>query len=151
VFHGVEMPPPSGAFGTNYTRFVEDESPNHTCLIQDFRFIHREGSRHKYAVSWTTSWSPELGRDGGGHFFMCSHGVKVEAAADTVIVWQPKTYHGTSLQCRDPNNSDIFQAGLAIVTPPSLDKLWAEVLEKKISVEEARRMILELESEEVEA
>ena len=23
VFHGVEMPPPSGFFGTNYTRFVE--------------------------------------------------------------------------------------------------------------------------------
>lgn len=22
-FHGVEMPPPSGVFGTNYTRFVE--------------------------------------------------------------------------------------------------------------------------------
>ena len=23
-FHGVNMPPPSGVFGTNYTRFVED-------------------------------------------------------------------------------------------------------------------------------
>lgn len=22
-FHGVDMPPPSGVFGTNYTRFVE--------------------------------------------------------------------------------------------------------------------------------
>ena len=27
-FHGVDMPPPSGAFGTNYTRSVEDK-----CII----------------------------------------------------------------------------------------------------------------------
>jgi len=25
-FHGVDMPPPSGVFGTNYTRFVKDGS-----------------------------------------------------------------------------------------------------------------------------
>jgi len=28
-FHGVEMPPPSGVFGTNYTRFAIFESPWH--------------------------------------------------------------------------------------------------------------------------
>jgi hypothetical protein len=80
---------------------------------------------------------------------MCSHAVKVMAAADTVAVWQPKLYHGTSLQCRDPNNPEIFQAGLAIVTPPGIANLWADVREKKLTLEEARARALELESDEV--
>ena len=98
-----------------------------------------------------TTRVPELKTEDGGHFFMCSYRIKVEAATDTTVLWKPTKPHGTSLQSRDPNNPDIFQAGLAIATPPGLDKLWAEVLEKKISVEEARRKVLELESKEVDA
>jgi hypothetical protein len=113
-----------------------------------FRFIHREGSPHKYAVSWTTMREPELDASAGGHFYICSYGVKVEAAADSVVAWIPKAWHGTSLQCRDPNNPAIFQAGLSIVTPTGIAGLWQEVLDKKISLEEARKRSLELESEE---
>ena len=91
----------------------------------------------------------QLGDDGGGHFFICTHGIKVEAATDSVVVWRPRAWHGTSLQQRDPNNPAIFQAGLAIVTPAGVARLWEEVWEKKLSLEEARRRILELESEEV--
>jgi len=93
---------------------------------------------------------PQLGSDGGGHFFICTHGIKVEAATDSVVVWKPRSWHGTSLQKRDPNNPAIFQAGLAIVTPSGVSRLWKEVQEKKLTLEEARRKILELESEELD-
>jgi len=93
---------------------------------------------------------PNLGNEWGGHFFICSHGIKVEAATDTVVVWKPRSWHGTSLQQRDPGNPEIFQAGLAIVTPPGIAKLWADFYEKRITLEEARKRALELESAEVD-
>ena len=116
-----------------------------------FRFIHREGCVHKYGVSWTTHRSSELSEKGGANFFICSHGIKVEAATDTVIVWKPTSWHGTSLPHRDPHDPEIFQAGLASITPPGVKRLWTEVLDKKISLEEARRKMLELESDEVDS
>ena len=73
---------------------------------------------------------PQLGPDAGGNFFACTHGIKVEAAADTVVVWRPKLWHGTSLQNVDPNSSKVFQAGLVIVTPPGITRLWKEVVRK---------------------
>lgn len=81
---------------------------------------------------------------------MCSHGIKVEAAADTVVVWKPKTSHGTSLLNRNPDDPMIVQAGLAIVTPPGVSRLWARVLEEEISLEEARKEVLKLESHKVD-
>ena len=111
----------------------------HPSNIFYFRFMHKEGSSHKFAVSWTTMRDPLLGQDGGGNFFVCKHGIKVEAAADTVIVWRPTSWHGTSLQQRDPRDPTVFQAGLSIVTPLGVTRLWKEVQEKKLSLEEARR------------
>ena len=73
-----------------------------------------------------------------------------DTASDTVVVWKPKSWHGTSLQQRDPDDPEIFQAGLAIVTPPGIAKLWADVCDKKVTLEEARKKLLELESEEVD-
>ena len=87
---------------------------------------------------------------GGGNFFISSHGIKVVAAADTLVVWKPRSWHGTSLLHCDPYNSQIVQAGLAIVTSPGISKLWADVQEKKVSLEEARKRSLELECEEVD-
>lgn len=115
----------------------------------DFRYIHKESSKHTFAVSWTTFRDPQLGKDGGGHFFIAKYGIKIEAAADSVVVWRPRLWHGTSLQLRNPCNPAIFQAGLSIVTPLGVSRLWDEVMEKNISLEEARRKMLELESEEV--
>ena len=146
-FHGVEMPPPSGVFGTNYTRSVVIDIL-YTQLMSSFRFIHQEGSPHKYAVAWTTMREPALDATAGGHFFICTYGVKVEAAADSVVVWNPKSWHGTSLQWCDPSSTKVFQAGLAIVTPTGIAGLWQDVLDKNISLEEARKKMLELESEE---
>ena len=81
---------------------------------------------------------------------MCSHGVKVMAATDTVVVWKPRACHGTSLLHREPGDPMIVQAGLAIVTPPGVSRLWAEVLEEQTTLEEARRQVLKLESDEVD-
>jgi hypothetical protein len=121
------------------------------CLSNtSFRFIHHETSSHKYAVAWTTMRNPQLGRDGGRHFFICDHGVKIEAAMDSVVVWKPRAWHGTSLQQRDPNNPAIFQAGLTVVTPAGVARLWKKVQEKKLTLEEARREMQELASEEVD-
>ena len=106
--------------------------------LTSFRFMHKEGSGHTYAAAWTTMRDPELGEDGGGHFFLCEHGIKVEAAADSLVVWRPKSHHGTSLQRRLPTDPRVFQAGLSIVTPAGVSRLWKEVLEKKISLEETR-------------
>jgi hypothetical protein len=131
-FHGVDMPPPSGVFGTNYMRFVKVHLLC-ICLTASFRFIHRETSSHKYAVAWTTMWDQQLGNHGGGHFFISSHGIKVEAATNSVVVWNPKSWHETSLQQWDPNNPAIFQAGLAIVTPSGVSRLWEAVLDKLVA------------------
>jgi hypothetical protein len=90
----------------------------------------------------------QLGKNGGGDFFCPTHGIKVEASADTVVVWQPRAWHGTSLQKRDPANPEVFQAGLSIVTPLGISKLWDDVRAKKISLAEAREKMHELESEE---
>jgi len=75
----------------------------------------------------------------------------VEAAADTFIVWRPTSWHGTSLQDHDPYGTEIFQAGLAIVTPPGVTRLWKDVQEEKISLQGAREKVLEVESEELES
>lgn len=147
TFNGVDLPPPSGMFGVNYTRYVVGKFICSNLI--GFRFIHKESCPHKYAVSWTASRDSRLGKDAGGHFFICDHGIKVEAAADTLIVWRPKAWHGTSLQQVDPNSLEIFQAGLAIVTPAGVNSLWKEVLEKKISLKEAREQALTLHNEDV--
>jgi hypothetical protein len=46
-----------------------------------------------------------------------------------VHAWDPSHWHGTSLQNYNPTDplvSEIFQAGLAIITPPRLKKLFKE-------------------------
>ena len=48
-FHGVDMPPPSGAFGTNYTRSVEDK-----CIIylsNNMPQIYTPGSKQPQVCS----------------------------------------------------------------------------------------------------
>jgi hypothetical protein len=49
-----------------------------------------------------------------------------------------------------PNNPAIFQAGLTVVTPAGVARLWKKVQEKKLTLEEAWREMQELASEEVD-
>jgi len=75
----------------------------------------------------------------GGNFFISDYGIKVCAAKDTVIVWQPTEWHGTSLAHCNPlaDNPRFYQCGLAVVTPQSLTSIWKKVLQGVDSVEKA--------------
>jgi hypothetical protein len=83
---------------------------------------------HKYAISWTTRrTTPE---SSGGHFFISKYGIRIKAAANTLIVWRPQEWHGTSLQERGPTeDTPVFQqSGLAIITIPRLPELWKKYI-----------------------
>lgn len=95
-------------------------------------------------MSWTTVRESEHGGDGGGHFFIADYGIKVCAAKDTVVVWEPTGWHGTSLAHCDPEaeGSGFYQAGLAIVTPPSLTDLWRRIQKGELSAEQAEQVLV---------
>jgi hypothetical protein len=109
-----------------------------------FRHVHNEPSAHRYAVSWTTARESRHAGNAGGAFFVSKYGIKVCAARDTVVVWEPREWHGTGLAHCDPGADDpgFYQAGLAIVTPASLTNLWKRVRDKELSVEEAEKELI---------
>jgi hypothetical protein len=82
-------------------------------------------------MAWTTGRMGGL--EDGGHFYLASHAVRVQSAANTFVLWKPKLCHGTSLQKFHPQDADpkFSQTGLAIVTPPKIKKLWADYVEGK--------------------
>ena len=109
-------------------------------LIAFPRFIHKERSPHQYAISWTTCRECDQGV--GANFYISAYGIKVCSAADTITVWRPKDYHGTSLPCCTPTSAeddgaDYSQVSLAIVTPPNLVGQWKRVQAKEITLAEA--------------
>ncbi|EEB96583.1 hypothetical protein MPER_04261 [Moniliophthora perniciosa FA553] len=121
-FRFAEMAPPCGVFAQNYAR------PTHT-----------ENQPHQYSISWTT------GRQGtpsdGGHFYNSTLGIRVQGAANTVVIWKPKDIHGTSLPLVDPadRNPPVLQTGLAIVTSnrlPAIFKKYREGLDHSEAAEE---------------
>jgi hypothetical protein len=74
---------------------------------------------------------------------MAKYGIRVRAAANTLVGWIPGEDHGTSLQnfsppvkgCNfDPNFS---QRGLAFVTSARLPGVWERYREAQLSQEEA--------------
>jgi len=75
----------------------------------------------------------------GGNFFISDYGIKICSAKDTVVVWRPTEWHGTSLAHCNPQADDpgFYQGGLAVVTPYSLTNLWKRVLQGEESVEGA--------------
>ncbi len=86
--------------------------------------MHYEHQPHDYAIALTTSRNARP--NDGGHCYLGSYGIKVESAANMIVVWRPKDVHGTSLQNRDPYKSDpaFTQRGLTIVTSARLPKAW---------------------------
>lgn len=87
-------------------------------------FMHYEKQPHDYAAALTTFRNG--GVSDGGHFYLGAYGIKVEATANSLVVWQPKHVHGTSLQNRSPydKNPEFLQQGLAIVTSARLPTIW---------------------------
>ncbi|KAF7779006.1 hypothetical protein Agabi119p4_3351 [Agaricus bisporus var. burnettii] len=72
--------------------------------------------------------------DNGGHFYVAEYGVRVRAAANTIIAWRPKDYHGTSLFSFDGENrgKQFYQRGLSFVTSNRLPKAMQLLKEDKI-------------------
>ena len=155
-FFDVELAPPAGVVGVNYTRYacssLEDTQLDQTLT---FRYIHNESSAHRYGIFWTTA--RETGQldnsqqpdNAGGAFFASEYRIMIYGAKDTVVVWELEKLHGTSLAQWDPESDDpesddpeFYQAGLAIVTPASLTNLWKRVRDGKISAEEAERQFV---------
>lgn len=110
-FHNVELAPPTGVFGQNYSRA-----------------IHKEKQPHTWAASWTLSRSG--GAEYGCHFYLARYGIRIQAAANTLIVWIPEEEHGTSVPDLDPYDANpaFCQRGLAFVTSNRLPGIWRKYL-----------------------
>ncbi len=87
--------------------------------------MHYEKQPHTYAAALTTTRTGAA--DNGGHFYLGSYGIKVESAANSLVVWQPRHVHGTGLQLRSPYDKEdpaFIQRGMAIVTSSRLPGVW---------------------------
>jgi len=95
--------------------------------------MHFEHQPHKYAMAWTVR--RDHPPDAGGHFYIGTYRIRIQAAPNTLVIWKPTDIHGTSLQDLDPNdeNPAFIQTGLAIVTPNRLRKLWRDYKENAIT------------------
>ncbi|KAK7047955.1 hypothetical protein VNI00_006283 [Paramarasmius palmivorus] len=120
TFRNVEMAPPCGVFAKNYARAT-----------------HNESQPHKWAISWTTQRRGDV-KD-GGHFYNCQYRVRIQAAPNTLIAWQPVQYHATSLQNVDPYDADpaFVQSGLALVTSSRIQGVFLKYMDKKITATQA--------------
>ncbi|KAK7018687.1 hypothetical protein VNI00_018314 [Paramarasmius palmivorus] len=117
-----ELAPPCGVCAKNYAR----------CM-------HTEKQPHRFAISWTT------GRDGGaeegGHFYNGRLRIRVQGAANTLVIWKPEDVHGTSLQSVHPEDSNpkVVQTGLAIVTSSRISSIFSRYKAGKLSEEAASK------------
>ncbi|KAG6820060.1 hypothetical protein H0H93_005900 [Arthromyces matolae] len=124
-FRNVELAPPAGVIGQNYSRA-----------------IHREHHPHKWAVSWTLYRTP---KSIGSDFFLADKGIRIRQASNTAIGWSPPLDHGTSLPDCDPTDADpVFrQLGVAFVTSNRLAGAWRKYQLGLISREEAEKEVAE--------
>ncbi|TFY51964.1 hypothetical protein EVJ58_g10279, partial [Rhodofomes roseus] len=120
-FQNEELAPPAGVMGVNYAS----------------RSIHWEHHPYPYGYSWTTGRNT----DGGGNFYIASHGVKIEQAPDTFIAWMPRLPHGTSMLNCDPKQTGPphAQLGLSIVGSMRLASTWQRYCEGQLTVGAAVR------------
>ena len=127
TFNGVEMPPPCGYFGVNYSRYVPVYLHQLKVFTAANSHTHNEKCPHTFGISWTTRKHRGEESDNGGDFYISDYGIKVEAAQNTVIVWRPQEWHGTTLPQQDPSISqrpEFSQAGISLVTSAGVVQEW---------------------------
>jgi hypothetical protein len=132
-FQQGQLAPPVGFFASNYSRYVVKYKVwLKKLLTEEFRAIHKEGAPHKYSLFWTTDRT--LGEDEGGNFFISDYGIRIQGAKNTMVAWQTKMFHGTSLAKLDSIGSDRGrgQVGLSIVSPSRLVGIWEKYMDEKI-------------------
>ena len=88
---------------------------------------------------WNTYRSFPPGPTGGGNFFIASYGIRIQGAANSVVAWKTKDWHGTTLPIKGPTclNGNLRQSGLGISTPAKLPKLWKKYVEGEITINDA--------------
>lgn len=113
------------------------------------RHIHTERQPHKWAIAWTTfqvfDYSLCQGSiDAGGHFFISSYEIHIQAAANTLIAWRPSDWHGTSLYLMDSKNpsKEYHQCGLALITGPCIVSVAKKLMMGEIGEKEAEELAL---------
>jgi hypothetical protein len=75
----------------------------------------------------------------GAIFFISKYGIRIQAASNTLVVWSPSEYHGTSLQDFSPLDEDpaFSQRGLAFLTSPWLKGVWEKYKKNLVDQVEA--------------
>jgi hypothetical protein len=107
-----------------------------------------EHQPHTYALAWTVR--RDHPPDAGGHFYIGTYGIHIQAAANSLVIWRPTDVHGTSLQDLDPcdTNPAFLQRGLAIVTPNRLPHVWKEYCDKEYNNQQCLEILAEGEVSE---
>jgi hypothetical protein len=131
-YHNAELSPPAGVMAENYCRYT-----------------HSESSPHKFAISFTTSRSYDPSLDSinaGGHFYIASYAIRIQAAADTLIAWRPTDLHGTTLLHIDPWNppKEYHQRNMALVTSPRIPgvvKKWRDGIYSREQMEKEAAVV----------
>ncbi len=109
-FKDVGLAPPTGVSGENYARYDIFKLLVIRLItkLDMFSFIHRKSQPHQWAISWTTSRFNEnlspTDKPLGGHFFIAQYGIRIQAAANTIIAWHPRNWHSTSLHANCGTN-----------------------------------------------
>ena len=85
------LPPASIAA---YVRIKEWESSNTAAKIP----THTEYQPHEYALAWTVR--RDHPPDAGGHFYIGSYGIHIQAAANSLVVWRPACNIKMKITCR---------------------------------------------------
>lgn len=104
--------------------------------VLKLRAMHFEYQPHRFGISWTVR--RDHPPDAGGHFYLGSYRIRVQAAPNTLVIWVPTDIHGTSLQNLDPNdeNPAFIQTGIAIVTPNRLPSAWSKFCETEMKYQD---------------
>ena len=98
---------------------------------------------HKFAIAWTISRT--LANNLGGHFYNSQYGIRVKGGSNSLVIWDPSHFHGTSLQHYAPSSnmvSEFYQVGLACVTPNRIPGLWKKYAMSQATLQEVKEGVL---------
>ena len=92
------------------------------------------------------------GPEAGGNFFIARYRIRVEAAPNTLVIWRPADWHGTSLQDFSPFSEvpKFTSRGVAIVTPSHLKGVWERYQAGQMTLEEVEADLAKKNADEPE-
>ncbi len=81
----------------------------------------------------------------GCHFYLAGYGIRIQQASNSLIAWQPKDEHGSSLPDCNPAEMDpnFCQRGVAFVTSNRLGSAWEKLHSGLFTKQQAGEFALE--------